>query len=85
MDPVFLNPILPVLPDLGPSLLGPLVAGGLVALVGMVAVVALVVRSLPRRRPSSILDGVARSMFQGRWVQGRRRLPVDSGPARSST
>jgi hypothetical protein len=85
MDPIHLNPILPVLPDLGPSLLGPLLAGGLVALAGLVAVIVRVVRGLDRtptvrrRRPSSILDGVARSV-----VEGRRPLRVDPGPARSS-
>jgi hypothetical protein len=86
MDPIYLNPIMPVLPDLGPSLLGPLLGGGLVALAGLASVVVLVVRGLesspPMRRPcrSSILDGVAPSV-----VEGRRSLRVDPGPARSST
>jgi hypothetical protein len=52
MDPGYLNPIVPVLPDMGPVLAGPLLLAGVAALAGLVAVVALVLRSVGAARPA---------------------------------
>jgi hypothetical protein len=77
MDPAYLNPIMPVLPDVGAALVVPALLAAVVACVGLGAVLVLVIRS-ERRRSETILDAAAPTVVD-------RRRYVDPIVARSST
>jgi hypothetical protein len=83
MDPAYLNPIVPVLPDIGPAFVVPALLAAIAGCVGLGAVLVLVIRSdaAPSRRGSpAILDVGAPTVLD----PGRRRH-VDPAVARSSS
>ena len=58
MDPAYLNPIMPVFPDVAPALVLPALLAAVAGCAGLGAVVVLVIRSeaVRRRGVESILD-----------------------------
>ena len=91
MDPAYLNPIVPVLPDVGRALVVPALLAAVGVGVGLAVVVVLVARSdaAPRRAVEPILDvdapimldpngsAMARRSGGRSFVHWVRREPVD--------
>ena len=77
MDPSHLNPIVPILPDLGRTLLAPLRIAGAATLLGLVSVITLAVRSRPAERSDRarttpvVLDVVAPPVVEERRAHDR--------------
>ena len=98
MDPIYLNPIVPVLPDIGPALVVPALLAAVGGCIGIGAVLVLVIRSeAPRRRGvAPILDAgapcvldpdgppTARRSGRRSFVQWVRREVGDAVPVADS-
>ena len=75
MDPAYLNPIMPVLPDIGPALVVPAVLAAVGGCVGFGAVLFLVIRgdAVRRRGARPILDVGAPTVLDPDLLQAARR------------
>jgi hypothetical protein len=75
MDPAYLNPIMPVFPDIGPALVVPVALAGLAGCLGLGAILVLVIRgdAVRQRDVTAILDVDAPPMLDPEGPRRRRR------------